>query len=81
MTASAAPKVKDFTSHEDNLPLYPLSNEGYEGWKDRSLDEIRSALRAKVIANTPLNGPSRTTLSSTASGILSSSRQCLSPCS
>ncbi|KAJ5589828.1 hypothetical protein N7450_003800 [Penicillium hetheringtonii] len=81
ITASATPKVKDFTAHEDNLPLYPLSKEGYLGWKDRSVEEIRSALRAKVIANpTPINGSSRTTLGSTASAILGSSRQCLSPC-
>ncbi|OJJ35632.1 hypothetical protein ASPWEDRAFT_110758 [Aspergillus wentii DTO 134E9] len=63
ITASPPPKVEDFTTHEDNLPLYPLSTDGYPGWKDRSVQEIRAALRAKVIANTsPLGGPSRSNL-------------------
>ncbi|KAJ5981077.1 hypothetical protein N7481_008375 [Penicillium waksmanii] len=82
ITGSPEPKVENFTAHEDILTLYPLSKDGYSRWKDRSVDEIRSALRAKVIANTTtLNGSSYTTLRSTASAIMNSSRQCISPCS
>ncbi|KAL2825642.1 Bestrophin, RFP-TM, chloride channel-domain-containing protein [Aspergillus cavernicola] len=51
VTAAPAPKVADFCSREDNYVLYPLSTSGQPAWKDRSVEDIRAALRAKVIAN------------------------------
>ena len=33
---------------EFNKPMWPYSNTGYDGWKSRSLEEIRAALRNKV---------------------------------
>lgn len=52
ITAMPPPNVADFASHDDNLVLYPLSTAGYPEWKEHSVKEIRSALRAKVVANT-----------------------------
>ncbi|KAE8313018.1 Bestrophin, RFP-TM, chloride channel-domain-containing protein [Aspergillus transmontanensis] len=53
ITATPAPRVDDFIMRDDNLVLYPLSTDGYNDWKDRSVEEIRAALRTKVIANSP----------------------------
>ncbi|KAL3474524.1 Bestrophin, RFP-TM, chloride channel-domain-containing protein [Aspergillus californicus] len=55
VTATPAPKVDDFCSREDNYVLYPLSTSGEPAWKNRSVEDIRSALRAKVIANSSPN--------------------------
>ncbi|KAL4870529.1 hypothetical protein BDV12DRAFT_207588 [Aspergillus spectabilis] len=52
VTATPAPKVADFTTREDNYVLYPLSISGQPSWADRSIEDIRAALRAKVVANT-----------------------------
>ncbi|PWY70252.1 UPF0187-domain-containing protein [Aspergillus heteromorphus CBS 117.55] len=51
ITAMPAPKLDDFGTRDDNYVLYPLSTSGYPEWKDRSVEEIRAALRSKVIAN------------------------------
>ncbi|KAL2865638.1 UPF0187 domain membrane protein [Aspergillus lucknowensis] len=51
ITANPAPKVHDFSMREDNYVLYPLSTAGLPAWKNRSVEDIRSALRAKVVAN------------------------------
>ncbi|KAL3465829.1 Bestrophin, RFP-TM, chloride channel-domain-containing protein [Aspergillus heterothallicus] len=51
ITASPAPKVDDFSAREDNYVLYPLSTSGLPSWKNRSVEDIRAALRAKVVAN------------------------------
>ncbi|KAI9924452.1 hypothetical protein MW887_007079 [Aspergillus wentii] len=51
ITAVPAPKASDFSQREDNLVLYPLSLSGYPDWKDRSVEDIRAALKAKVVAN------------------------------
>lgn len=53
ITAIPPPKVDDFTTRDENLVLYPLSTNGFPEWKDRSVEEIRSALRTKVVANRP----------------------------
>ncbi|KAE8151266.1 Bestrophin, RFP-TM, chloride channel-domain-containing protein [Aspergillus avenaceus] len=53
ITAMPPPNVNDFITRDDNLVLYPLSTVGYPDWKDRSVEEIRAALRTKVLANTP----------------------------
>ncbi|KAJ5902827.1 hypothetical protein N7495_003355, partial [Penicillium taxi] len=57
ITATPAPKVADFMTREDNLVLFPLSEKGYPEWKQRSVQDIRAALKAKVIAN-PDTAPS-----------------------
>lgn len=59
ITAVPAPNVEDFMSRVDNLVLFPLSQNGYDEWKDRPVDDIRAALRAKAIAN-PGPAPSDT---------------------
>ncbi|KAE8150654.1 UPF0187-domain-containing protein [Aspergillus avenaceus] len=51
ITASPAPKVGDFTSRNENLVLYPLSTAGYPEWKQRDVNEIRAALRTRIVAN------------------------------
>ena len=62
-TAMPPPKLSDFVVHEENLVLYPLSTAGYTEWKDRSIKEIRSSLRTKVLANVPSSAAaSQTTL-------------------
>ncbi|GAB1207002.1 hypothetical protein APSETT445_005706 [Aspergillus pseudonomiae] len=53
ITAAPPPRVEDFATRDENLVLYPLSMDGYNEWKDRSVEEIRAALRTKAIANTP----------------------------
>jgi hypothetical protein len=35
----------------DNLVLFPLSQMGYPDWKERSVEDIRGALRTKVVAS------------------------------
>lgn len=57
ITATPPPKVDDFMTRPDNLVLFPLSQNGYPEWKDRSAEDIRAALRAKVVAN-PTVAPS-----------------------
>lgn len=51
ITATPPPNVDDFMSRADNLVLFPLSQSGYEEWKDRSVDDIRASLRTKVVVN------------------------------
>ncbi|KAL5360349.1 Bestrophin, RFP-TM, chloride channel-domain-containing protein [Aspergillus floccosus] len=53
ITAMPAPKCEEFFVRDENLVLYPLSISGYPDWNDRSVDEIRAALKTKVVANTP----------------------------
>lgn len=57
ITASPAPNVDDFMTRSENLVLFPLSQYGYSEWKDRSVEDIRAALRTKAIAN-PAPSPS-----------------------
>lgn len=52
MTSTPPPKVDDFMSRPDNLVLFPLSQNGYPEWKDRSVEDIRAALKSKMVANT-----------------------------
>ncbi|KAL2219891.1 Bestrophin, RFP-TM, chloride channel-domain-containing protein [Thermoascus aurantiacus ATCC 26904] len=52
ITASPPPDAREFITRSDNLVLYPLSLRGYSEWKARSVEEIRAALRSKVIVNT-----------------------------
>ncbi|KAJ6007710.1 hypothetical protein N7540_011686 [Penicillium herquei] len=55
ITATPAPKVDDFMTRDDNLVMFPLSQSGYNEWKDRSADDIRAALKAKMIAAPGVN--------------------------
>jgi putative membrane protein len=57
MTSTPAPKVDDFMTRPDNLVLFPLSQNGYSEWKARSVEDIRAALKTKVVAN-PAPAPS-----------------------
>ncbi|CAI7604224.1 unnamed protein product [Penicillium glandicola] len=49
MTATPRPKVDDFMSRDENLVMFPLSQLGYPHWQERSLEDIRGALRTKVV--------------------------------
>jgi hypothetical protein len=42
------PKMDDFITRHENQVLFPLSMGGYSAWKDRSVEDIRTALRAKA---------------------------------
>ncbi|KIW72532.1 hypothetical protein PV04_00717 [Phialophora macrospora] len=48
LTSMPVPTTKDFVTVAQNKVLYPLSMSDYDAWKDRSLPEIRAALRAKA---------------------------------
>lgn len=49
ITATPPAKMERIMRSSENLVLYPLSPDGYDKWKDRSVDEIRAALRSKVV--------------------------------
>lgn len=49
ISASPRPQMTDVLDRSDNLVLYPLSLDGYDKWKARSVEDIRGALRAKVV--------------------------------
>ena len=51
ITATPRPDVSEFMKSEDNLVLFPLSQYGFPAWKERSVADIRGALRAKVVAS------------------------------
>ncbi|EAW12575.1 UPF0187 domain membrane protein [Aspergillus clavatus NRRL 1] len=56
ISATPPPKVGEFTVRDENLVLFPLSKKGYVDWKTRSVEDIRAALRQKVIANSSPRG-------------------------
>ena len=68
ITAMPPPRVDDFATRDENLVLYPLSTAGFPDWKNRSVDEIRAALRTKVVANTDIT--TKSTANSNGSGPL-----------
>ena len=45
-----APNPDQFIKQVDNMPLYPLYMSGYQDWARRSKEEIREALRMKMVA-------------------------------
>ncbi|CDM29465.1 hypothetical protein DTO013E5_5199 [Penicillium roqueforti] len=63
MTAVPRPNVDDFMSRAENLVLFPLSQLGYPEWKERSVDDIRSALRAKMVASPSSSSSAASTIS------------------
>ncbi|KAJ5702413.1 hypothetical protein N7488_009961 [Penicillium malachiteum] len=68
ITATPPPKVDDFMTRDDNLVMFPLSQSGYNEWKDRSTEDIRAALKAKVVA-TPSVNPALSDASTAAASI------------
>ncbi|KAJ5994997.1 hypothetical protein N7481_001974 [Penicillium waksmanii] len=62
ITATPRPDVEDFMTRADNLVLFPLSQNGYDEWKDRTVEDIRGALRAKVIASPTALGSDASTM-------------------
>ncbi|PYH42021.1 UPF0187 domain membrane protein [Aspergillus saccharolyticus JOP 1030-1] len=52
ISAMPPPKLDEFGVREDNFVLFPLSTSGYNEWKERSVEDIRAALRSKVVVNT-----------------------------
>ncbi|CAL5874987.1 uncharacterized protein PFLUO_LOCUS9290 [Penicillium psychrofluorescens] len=55
ITATPPPNVDDFMARPENLVLFPLSQDGYPAWKNRSKEDIRAALQAKVAASSSRN--------------------------
>lgn len=47
-----APKPSEFVLRGDNMPLYPLSMAGYAEWIERPVEDLRAALKTKVLART-----------------------------
>jgi putative membrane protein len=70
MTSSPAIKFSDLMKERGdiNRPLWPLSTSGHGVWRDRTLADIRSALKAKVVVGNGMGvsekpaSSSRTTL-------------------
>lgn len=53
IAATPTTKLKDFVNDGENLVLYPLSLDGYASWRQRSIHDIRDALKAKVTVRHP----------------------------
>jgi putative membrane protein len=47
ITSKPAPTLEEFVAKKENLVLYPISTRGYADWSQRSIDDIRDALKAK----------------------------------
>ena len=47
--ATAPSEYGKFTTDSKNLPLYPLDRANVDDWSQRSEDDIRHALKAKVL--------------------------------
>ena len=50
LTSLPKANAEDFVERSENKVLYPLSLSSYEMWADRSVQEIRDALRAKAVS-------------------------------
>lgn len=48
ITSSPPPRPSDFIGSQENQVLFPLSKSSASAWKERSIDDIRAALRAKA---------------------------------
>jgi len=48
MTSSQCPKPEEFINRSDNMVLYPLSKGNCASWKERNMEDIRGALKAKA---------------------------------
>ncbi|KAJ5805813.1 uncharacterized protein N7503_003415 [Penicillium pulvis] len=72
ITAMPPPNVDDFMERDDNLVMFPLSPRGITEWQERSVEDIRAALAAKVVANvnqTPANSDDDSTVVGAGSSI------------
>lgn len=59
VTSRPPPKFHEFTGHHQNRVLWPLSPGGFHDWNSRTVDDIRNALRSKVVAGRPITGEGR----------------------
>lgn len=75
ITATPPPNVDDFMVRQENLVLFPLSQDGFPVWRERTKEDIQAALYTKVVASPSrkftmegdeFNTPSMTTSWSTA---------------
>ncbi|KAF2815913.1 UPF0187-domain-containing protein [Mytilinidion resinicola] len=48
ITSKAPPKPRDYVKSALNLPLFPLSQGGFEQWSDKGVEGIREGLRARA---------------------------------
>lgn len=48
LTSSPPPHIDDWLKNKENSVLFPLSMTGYHGWENRSVADIRDALKAKA---------------------------------
>lgn len=48
LTSQPAPKPEEFIKSVNNKVLFPLSMTGYQGWEQRSVEDIRDALKVKA---------------------------------
>lgn len=48
LTSKPPPKARDFMSSDANMPLWPYSLSGFNCWKSRTLEEIRTAAKGRV---------------------------------
>ncbi|KAL1956259.1 hypothetical protein VTO42DRAFT_7519 [Malbranchea cinnamomea] len=48
ITSSPPPRPSQFIECRENMVLFPLSKSGATTWKERSVDDIRAALKAKA---------------------------------
>jgi putative membrane protein len=51
ITSEPAPTTREFMRRDGNMPLWPLSQKSYLGWKGRSKQDIRDALLTKTKAD------------------------------
>ncbi|PBP17382.1 UPF0187 domain membrane protein [Diplocarpon rosae] len=62
LTSVPAPRFSDVVrgagGKTENKVLWPLSDHGYEAWEGRTVKDIRSALKAKVVSSRMSAGPS-----------------------
>lgn len=47
ITSHPPPKLSDFIAKNENMVLHPISKSGYMDWSQRSVEDIRDALKAK----------------------------------
>ncbi|KAF2841181.1 UPF0187-domain-containing protein [Patellaria atrata CBS 101060] len=48
ISSNPAPKPAEFVMHKNNMVMFPLGESGYQSWEQRSLEQIRTALKAKA---------------------------------
>ncbi|KAF2260728.1 UPF0187-domain-containing protein [Lojkania enalia] len=51
ITSNPTPRPNEFMKNPQNMPLWPLTRKSYEGWSQRSKQDIREALMTKTKAD------------------------------